>query len=212
MKKITIIDYGCGNILSLRRGLKEVGFSSEITNDNKKILGSDFLILPGVGAFENAMNLLNKNNLVDTLKEYVLHKKKTILGICLGMQIFLTKSYEMGEHKGLNFIEGEVKKINHDNKIKNLKVPHISWNEIFLNENAQEIKKLNKNILNKSYYFVHSYLAITKKKNDTLAYCQYFDIKIPAIINYENILGCQFHPEKSGKNGLQFLKNIISIR
>ena len=141
MKKVTIVDYGCGNILSLRRGIQEIGYSSEITNDNKKILNSDFLILPGVGAFENAMNLLNQNNLIDTLKEYVQHKKKTIFGICLGMQIFLTKSYEMGEHKGLNFIEGEVIEIKKKSKINNLKIPHISWNEISLNEKAKDKKK-----------------------------------------------------------------------
>ena len=116
MKKITIVDYGCGNILSLRRGIQEVGYSSQITNDSKKILNSDFLILPGVGAFKNAMSLLNERNLIDTLKEYVQHKKKTIFGICLGMQIFLTKSYEMGEHKGLNFIEGEVMQIRKHSK------------------------------------------------------------------------------------------------
>ncbi len=211
MKKITIVDYGCGNILSLRRGMQEIGYSSEITNDNKKILNSDFLILPGVGAFENAMNLLNQNNLIDTLKEYVQHKKKTIFGICLGMQILLTKSYEMGEHKGLNFIEGEVIEIKKKSKINNLKIPHISWNEISLNEKAKDKKKINKEILNKNYYFVHSYLALTKKEEDTLAYCEYFDVKVPAVLNHENIIGCQFHPEKSGKNGLKFLKNVISF-
>ena len=211
MKKITIVDYGCGNILSLRRGMQEIGYSSEITNDNKKILNSDFLILPGVGAFENAMNLLNQNNLIDTLKEYVQHKKKTIFGICLGMQIFLTKSYEMGEHKGLNFIEGEVIEIKKKSKINNLKIPHISWNEIFLNEKAKDKKKINTEILNKNYYFVHSYLALTKKEEDTLAYCEYFDVKVPAVLNHENIIGCQFHPEKSGKSGLKFLKNVISL-
>ena len=209
MKKITIVDYGCGNILSLRRGIQEIGYSSEITNDNKKILNSDFLILPGVGAFENAMNLLNQNNLIDTLKEYVQHKKKTIFGICLGMQILLTKSYEMGEHKGLNFIEGEVIEIKKKSKINNLKIPHISWNEISLNEKAKDKKKINKEILNKNYYFVHSYLALTKKEEDTLAYCEYFDVKVPAVLNHENIIGCQFHPEKSGKSGLKFLKNVI---
>ena len=211
MKKITIVDYGCGNILSLRRGMQEIGYSSEITNDNKKILNSDFLILPGVGAFENAMNLLNQNNLIDTLKEYVQHKKKTIFGICLGMQIFLTKSYEMGEHKGLNFIEGEVIEIKKKSKINNLKIPHISWNEIFLNEKAKDKKKIDTEILNKNYYFVHSYLALTKKEEDTLAYCEYFDVKVPAVLNHENIIGCQFHPEKSGKSGLKFLKNVISL-
>tara|TARA_B100000029_G_scaffold516678_1_gene632644 strand:- start:1423 stop:2145 length:723 start_codon:yes stop_codon:yes gene_type:complete len=212
MKKITIVDYGCGNILSLRRGLQEVGHSSEITNNNKKILNSDFLILPGVGAFKNAMSLLKKNNLIDTLKEYAQHKKKIIFGICLGMQLFLTKSHEMGEHEGLNFIEGEVVQIGKHSKIHNLKIPHISWNEIFLNDKAKNTKKINKEILEKNYYFIHSYLALTKKKEDTFAYCKYFDVKIPAILNYENILGCQFHPEKSGKNGLQFLKNVIDIK
>ena len=211
MKKITIVDYGCGNILSLRRGIEEIGYTSDITNDSKKILNSDFLILPGVGAFKNAMQLLNENNLIDTLKEYVEHKKKTIFGICLGMQIFLTKSYEMGEHDGLNFIEGEVVEIKKFTKLKNLKVPHISWNEIFINKNVQNTKKINKDILNKSYYFVHSYLARTKKEEDTFAYCNYLDVKVPAVLNHENILGCQFHPEKSGKRGLEFLKNIISI-
>jgi glutamine amidotransferase len=212
MKKITIIDYGCGNILSLRRGIQEVGYTSEITNDRKKIINSDFIILPGVGAFQNAMNLLDKNNLVDTLREYVLHKKKKILGICLGMQVFLTKSYEMGEHKGLNFIEGEVVEMKKFTKLNNLKVPHISWNEIFINENAKNKEKINQEILNKDYYFVHSYLAITKKKEDTLAYSSYFDLNVPAILNYENILGCQFHPEKSGKNGLHFLKKVLEVK
>ena len=209
MKKITIIDYGCGNILSLRRGIQEVGYTSEITNDRKKIINSDFIILPGVGAFQNAMNLLDKNNLVDTLREYVLHKKKKILGICLGMQVFLTKSYEMGEHQGLNLIEGEVVQMKKYTKLNNLKVPHISWNEIYLNGSAKGMENINKEISNKNYYFVHSYLAVTKKEENTLAYCKYFDVKVPAVLNYKNILGCQFHPEKSGENGLQFLKKII---
>ena len=130
MKKIIIVDYGCGNILSLKRGLQEVGYDSEITKDHQKILNADFLILPGVGAFKNAISLLKENNLIDILQEYVFHKKKTIFGICLGMQIFLTKSFEMGEHKGLNFIEGEVVPMIKHSRIKNLKVPHISWNEI----------------------------------------------------------------------------------
>tara|TARA_B100000579_G_C22775432_1_gene826312 strand:+ start:831 stop:1469 length:639 start_codon:yes stop_codon:yes gene_type:complete len=210
MKKIIIVDYDCGNILSLRRGLQEVGYNSEITSNEKKILGSDFVILPGVGAFENAMNLLKKKNLIDTLKEYVQIKKKPIFGICLGMQVFLTKSFEMGEHDGLNFIEGEVVSITKLSKIKNIKVPHISWNEIVLNEKGKDKAKINNEILNKSYYFIHSYLAITKEKEDTLAYAKYFDVNVPSILCHENILGCQFHPEKSGKNGLKFLEKIIN--
>jgi len=211
MKKITIVDYGCGNILSLKRGIEQVGYSSEITKDKKKILESDFLILPGVGAFQNAMHLLKEYNLIDTLKEYALHKKKIIFGICLGMQIFLSKSYEMGEHEGLNFIEGEVVQIRKKSKQSDIKVPHISWNEISINNQSEVAPKFNEFISNKSYYFVHSYLAITKNEKNTAAYSNYYDVKIPAILNSKNILGCQFHPEKSGKNGLDFLKNIISI-
>ena len=125
------------------------------------------------------------------------------------MQVFLTKSYEMGEHQGLNLIEGEVVQMKKYTKLNNLKVPHISWNEIYLNETSKGLENINKEISNKNYYFVHSYLAVTKKEENTLAYCKYFDVKVPAVLNYENILGCQFHPEKSGENGLQFLKKII---
>ena len=102
-------------------------------------------------------------------------------------------------------------KLKKKSKINNLKIPHISWNEISLNEKAKDKKKINKEILNKNYYFVHSYLALTKKEEDTLAYCEYFDVKVPAVLNHENIIGCQFHPEKSGKSGLKFLKNVISL-
>ena len=211
MKKISIVDYGCGNILSLKRGIEQIGFSSEITKEKKKILNSDFLILPGVGAFQNAMSLLKNYDLIDTLKEYVQYKKKPIFGICLGMQVFLTKSYEMGEHNGLNFIDGEVVELKKKSKLSKLKVPHISWNEIFINSNAQNKNILNKAIFNKNYYFIHSYLAVTKDEKNTIAHSNYYDVKVPAILNYKNIFGCQFHPEKSGKNGLEFLKNIINI-
>ncbi len=210
MSKITIIDYGCGNILSLRRAIEEVGFISEVTNNSKKILNSNFIILPGVGAFNYAMSLLKEKNLINTLNDYVLNKKGKILGVCLGMQLLLSKSFEMGEHKGLNFIDGEVVNININSKSKDFKIPHVSWNEIFLNSKKKNIFKIDKKIFNKDYYFVHSYMSVTKNEEDTLAHCKYFDIDIPAIIQRENIVGCQFHPEKSGKNGLAFLKKILS--
>ena len=109
MKKITIVDYGCGNLLSIKRGLEKIGFNSNISDNKKTILDSTHLILPGVGAFENAMNLLNKKDLVNTIKTSAIEKKTPLLGICLGMQLLLTKSYEFGEHNGLNLIAGEVK-------------------------------------------------------------------------------------------------------
>ena len=209
MKKITIIDYECGNILSIQRALEKIGFSCGVTNNKEKILSSDFLILPGVGAFKHAMSLLKKFDLINILEEYVLVKKKPILGICLGMQILFSKSYEMGEHNGLNFVSGEVIEIKKKTKMSKLKIPHISWNSVFLNKNINVSKKIDNILSNREYYFVHSFIGITKKSENTIAYCDYFDVKIPAVIKQNNILGCQFHPEKSGANGLNFLKNVI---
>ena len=210
MKKISIVDYGCGNLLSIKRALEKIGHESEITDERKIILESDFLILPGVGAFENAMTLLKKKKLIEVLNEFVVDKKKRLLGICLGMQILLSKSYEMGNHKGLNFIKGEVVQIKKRTKNQMLKIPHIRWNKIFSNKNSNQSEKLNFNLLDLRYYFVHSFLAETKDSNYTLAYCKYYDVLVPSIVKYENILGCQFHPEKSGQNGLNFLKDVIN--
>ena len=210
MKKITIVDYGVGNILSISRAIEEVGFNTELTRDHNKILTSDFLILPGVGAFENAMKLLKENNLVETLNEFVKQKKKPLIGICLGMQMLLTKSFEMGEHKGLDFIPGKVIEIKNFSNKKKIKVPHISWNEIFA-KNKLNSNILPKDLINRSFYFIHSFMSLTSNKNDVIAYAKYFDVEIPAIIRRENVIGFQFHPEKSGKNGLNLLKNALKI-
>ena len=138
MKKITIIDYGCGNILNLARAIKFLGYEAEITHDKKKILNSSHLILPGVGAFGNAMSQLNKYDLQNTILEYV-NLNKPLFGICLGMQILLTESYEYGVHKGLNLIEGKVIKISNKGN-KEVKVPHMGWNEIYPNNRKEEWK------------------------------------------------------------------------
>ncbi len=209
MKKISIIDYGCGNLLSIKRALEKIGHESLITNRQDDILKSDFLILPGVGAFQNAMKLLNDKDLINVLNKFVLDKSKRLFGICLGMQILFTKSYEMGKHKGLDLIKGKVISIKEKTNNKKLKVPHISWNKIFTNQSMADNKEKNFDYLDLKYYFVHSYLALTEKNDHTLAYCNYQDVVIPAVIKYDNIMGCQFHPEKSGKNGLNFLKGVI---
>ena len=209
MKKITIVDYGVGNILSISRAVEEVGFNTELTNNHNKILGSDLLILPGVGAFENAMELLKKNGLVETLNEFV-KLKKPLIGICLGMQMLLTKSFEMGEHKGLDFIPGEVIKIDNMSDKNKVKIPHINWTEIFIKSKLNS-NILTKNLENRSFYFIHSFMSLTKNENHTIAYAKYYDLEIPAIIKRENVVGFQFHPEKSGKNGLKLLKNVLKI-
>ena len=211
MKKITIIDYGCGNILNLVRAIKFLGYEAETTHDKKKILNSSHLILPGVGAFGNAMEQLKKYNLHNTILEYV-NLNKPLFGICLGMQILLTLSHEFGIHKGLGLIEGEVIKISNE-KNKEIKIPHMGWNEIYPNNDKKEWKNkiLKNSLIGKSFYFVHSFICLTKNSNSVIAVCKYSDISIPAVISMGNIFGCQFHPEKSADNGLAVLKNFCEI-
>ena len=210
-KKITIVDYGCGNILNLVRAIQFLGYEVEATHDNKKIINSSYVILPGVGAFGNAMKQIEKYNLRNTILGYA-KSDKPLLGICLGMQILLTVSYEFGTHKGLGLIEGEVIKISNA-KSKEIKIPHIGWNELYPNNGKKEWKNkiLNNSLIGKSFYFVHSFIGLTKNPNFTIAICNYSGISIPAIVSVGNIFGCQFHPEKSAESGLTILKNFCEI-
>ena len=210
-KKITIIDYGCGNILNLVRAIKFLGYEADTTNNKDKIINSSHVMLPGVGAFGNAMMQIEKYNLRNTILEYA-KSRKPLLGICLGMQILLTASNEFGVHEGLNLIEGKVIKIS-NKKNKEIKIPHMGWNEIYPNNDKKEWKnKILKNFsIGKSFYFVHSFVCITKDKDTTIAFCNYSNISIPAVIAKDNIYGCQFHPEKSADNGLDVLKNFCEV-
>ena len=211
MKKITIIDYGCGNILNLARAIKFLGYETEITNEEKKIINSSNVILPGVGAFAYATKQLERHNLHKIISDYA-NLNKPLLGICLGMQILLTESYEYGVHKGLNLIEGKVIKISNKGN-KEIKVPHMGWNEIYPSNGKKEWKSkiLKSSLIGKSFYFVHSFVCVTKNSDSNIAVCNYSDISIPAVISKGNIFGCQFHPEKSSDNGLVILKNFCEI-
>tara|TARA_B100000674_G_C37853206_1_gene921016 strand:- start:600 stop:1235 length:636 start_codon:yes stop_codon:yes gene_type:complete len=209
MRKISILNYGCGNLLSLERAVREVEHDVRIISKVKDIENSDFIILPGVGAFKNAIDLLNTQKFVEPLKIFVKEKKKPILGICLGMQLFFSKSYEMGEHNGLNFIPGEVVSIKKFSKINDIKIPQINWNKIKITDNYEK-KIISEELNGKSFYFIHSYMAKIKNQKNLISFCSYYDLIVPAIVKSENVLGCQFHPEKSGKNGLKLLKNILN--
>ena len=210
-KKVTIIDYGCGNILNLIRAIKFIGYEVEVTHEKNKIINSSYLILPGVGAFGNAMKQIEKYNLQDIILEYV-KSNKPLLGICLGMQILFTASHVFGYHKALGLIEGEVIKIS-NKKNNEIKIPHMGWNEIYPKDNNGEWRNkiLQNPLIGKSFYFVHSFICLTKNSNSTIAVCNYSDISIPAVVANNNIFGCQFHPEKSSDNGLAFLKNFCEI-
>jgi len=199
MKKIIIIDYGCGNIVSLQRAIKKIGFESILSNKPEEISDASHLILPGVGAFGNAMKLLKKFRLDQAIIKHT-SKNKPLLGICLGMQLLLSKSYEFGEHKGLDLIKGNVEKLT-SQTTNQIKIPHIGWSAI----NFNKLNKKYKNFDKKTFYFVHSYIANTIDPNDTIAFSEISNIKIPAVINHKNITGFQFHPEKSRETGLKLI-------
>ena len=211
MKKVTIIYYKCGNILNLVRAIKFLGYEVEMTSDKKKIINSSYVILPGVGAFGNAMKQLENHNLSKVILDYA-KLNKPLLGICLGMQILLTEGNEFGKHKGLGLIEGEVIKIS-NNKSKEIKIPHMGWNELYPNDSEKKWKNklLDNSSLGKSFYFAHSYICSIKETNCIIAVSDYEGISIPAVIAKNNIFGCQFHPEKSSDVGLSFLKNFCKI-
>ena len=209
---LTIIDYDCGNILNLVRAIEFLGYKVEVSKDKKKIINSSHVILPGVGAFGNATQKLEKFNLNSIILEYV-KSGKPLLGICLGMQLLLTESHEFGTHKGLDLIKGKVIKISNKDK-KEIKIPHVGWNDLYPN-NEEEIwtNKILKGFPSgKSFYFIHSYICKTKSSKATVAYCDYSGISIPAVISIDNIFGCQFHPEKSSDNGLIVLKIFCEIQ
>ena len=207
---ITVIDYGSGNLKSVAKALEtatnNINVNSKIvvTSDPKKIKQSEKIVLPGQGSFRDcALSIKNIPGLNEALNEFVLEKKKPILGICVGMQLFAKTGYESQETKGLGWIDAEVRKINNMNK--KLKLPHMGWNEL-------ELKKdcfLFSNIKNKSHaYFVHSYEFITNDKDCVIATTNYGNSIITSI-KKENIIGTQFHPEKSQKNGLIILENFL---
>ena len=207
---ISVIDYGSGNLKSVAKALEiaanNLNINSKIvvTSDPKTIKESDKIVLPGQGSFRDCYQGIKKiNGLNETLNEFVLEKKKPILGICVGMQLFAKIGYESQETMGFGWIDAEVRKINNMNK--KLKLPHMGWNEI-------ELKKdcfLFSNIKNKSHvYFIHSYEFMTKEKNCVIATTNYGN-PIIVSVEKENIVGTQFHPEKSQKNGLIILENFL---
>ena len=207
--KVTIVDYQSGNISSVINSFTEVAKSKvnlEITSNVNKIKSSDKIVLPGQGSFKSCVDSLNNiNGLVNTLKEFAIIKKKPLLGICVGLQMFADVGYEEAETKGLGWIPGKVSKI--DNQNGKFKLPHIGWNEI----DIQKESELFKDIKNKSHmYFVHSYEFIPMDKSVISATTDYSS-KIVCTVEKENLFGTQFHPEKSDKIGLKIIENFMKI-
>ncbi|RPG98642.1 MAG: imidazole glycerol phosphate synthase subunit HisH [Candidatus Pelagibacter sp. TMED106] len=207
---VTIVDYNSGNISSVINSFKEAAkdkVNIEVTSNLDKIKSSDKLVLPGQGSFKSCIDALNKiNGLVDTLNELITIKKKPLLGICVGLQMFADIGFEESETSGLGWISGKVSKI--DNQNGKFKLPHIGWNEIEIKKKS----KIFKDIKNKSHmYFVHSYEFIPEDKSVISATTDYSS-KIVCSVEKENLFGTQFHPEKSDKTGLKIIENFISLK
>ena len=206
---VTIVDYNSGNISSVINSFQEVAkdkVNIEVTSDLNKIKSSDKIVLPGQGSFKSCVDALNSiDGLVDVLNDFVISKKKPLLGICVGLQMFADIGYEERQTKGLGWISGKVLKI--DNQNGKYKLPHIGWNEI----NIVKESKIFKDIENNSHmYFVHSYEFIPEDKSVISATTDYSS-NIVCSIEKENIFGTQFHPEKSNKLGLKIIENFLNL-
>lgn len=197
---IAIIDYGAGNTFSVKNALDHLCIQSVLTSDKAVIEAADKIILPGVGAFRAAMDMLKERDLVGILKEQA--KKKPFLGICLGMQLMFEKSYEFGETEGLGLLKGYVDRIDEPDFV----IPHMGWNKLVFSQNCPLFEGLYESYV----YFVHSYKAFCEDK-DLYAYCEYGH-RVPAVVGDGKYLyGCQFHPEKSGFDGLKILENFSEL-
>ena len=200
---VAIIYYGVGNVGSIKNMLKKIGVESIVTSDKEAIKRADKIILPGVGTFDSAMESLRRLGLVDVIKEKVLREKVPILGICLGMQLLTARSEE-GVLEGLGFVNAEVRKFRFSDK--SLRVPHMGWNTVNIKKKSKMFNGMEHQ--ENRFYFVHSYYVVCFDEEDVLA-TTYYGIEFVSSFEKGNIIGCQFHPEKSHKFGMQFLKNFV---
>lgn len=201
---IAIVDYGMGNLRSVSKALDLLGFKNAIVTEPEALENAERIILPGVGAFGDAMDNLRERGWIPKLESEVLAKRKPLLGVCLGMQLLAENSSENGEHKGLGWIKASVRRFEIDEK--KFKVPHIGWNDVTISENSRLFKGIEKG---ESFYFVHSYHAVCSDPKVVSATCDYGEV-FTAAIEKGNLCGTQFHPEKSQKWGLAVLKNFVA--
>ena len=203
---VTIVDYGMGNLASIKNMLKKIGTGAEITSDSEVLKKATKIILPGVGAFDNAMDNIKNRGLLEVLTYKAMIEQIPFLGICLGMQILMNKSEE-GTLPGLGWINGQVKRFTFEQGAQQLKVPHMGWNLI----EARDTSNLFRNLNEPRFYFVHSYYVHCENEEDILATTKY-GIQFVSSVRRVNIFGTQFHPEKSHKFGMQVLRNFLEIK
>ena len=215
--KIAIVDYGLGNLFSVRNACEFVGLQAQITASKSEISKADGVILPGVGAFGSAMSALKKLDLVGPIREFS-SADKPVIGICLGMQLLMTESFEHGWHEGLGIIEGSVIRLDSP------KVPNVGWSRVFrssLGDSGEDrtrdssdpwSKTPMANLKDGEYmYFVHSYHTIPKDTGVVVSTSSYGDLEFCSMLRQSNTFGCQFHPERSGPQGLKFYSNLVRL-
>jgi glutamine amidotransferase len=203
---IIIIDYGMGNLGSIRNMLKKIGAPAEISSDSSEILKAEKLILPGVGAFDHGMRNLSDRGLIAVLNQRVREEKCPILGICLGMQL-LTQSSEEGNLPGLSWISAKTRRFQFSPEMGSLKIPHMGWNEVKPVAAAPLFLGFEET---PRFYFVHSYHVRCDHSEDILA-TTFYGYDFVSAVKHENIMGTQFHPEKSHKFGMRLLKNFVEL-
>lgn len=200
---IVVVDYGLGNLFSVAKAFEMVGAQVKISSDPEEIKQAERLVLPGIGAFGDGIDYLSKNGLDKILSTEVMVNKKPFLGICLGMQLLADIGYEYGEHKGLSWVKGQVRKL----KVSgDLKVPHVGWNDVVRVGKSPMFEGIKDSA---DFYFVHSYQLICDESDDVVAATVYGET-VTAAIQKNNIFATQFHPEKSQEVGLKLLENFVN--
>ena len=194
---IAIVNYGMGNLRSVQKAFETVGYEAIVTYEKEQIKSANAIVIPGVGAFYDAMNNLKSLGLDDVIAEEI-KTGKPFLGICLGMQVLFSYGYEVEKSEGLNIISGDIVKIPEGNKI-----PHMGWNSLDIKRESSILKGVESGDY---FYFVHSYYARPQRPEVVVATTEY-GIEVPAVVQKDNIIGIQFHPEKSSNTGLKILKN-----
>ncbi len=207
--RIAIIDYGSGNLRSVEKAFERVSSANNsdimVTSDASELAKATHIVLPGVGAFADCMQGLNNlSGMRDALEQQVTGSRKPFLGICVGMQMLFDTGFEHGEHKGLGWLSGEIRKIERDSSFK---IPHMGWNDLHIKSQHPLLDGIKSS---DHAYFVHSYHAICKNPSDVRATTDYGG-EITAVVASGNIMGTQFHPEKSQEAGLRLIKNFLQI-
>jgi glutamine amidotransferase len=204
IKDIVIVDYGSGNLRSIRNAFNRIGTEVKVSSDKKVLDNADALVIPGVGAFGVAMN--NISPFSDIIKRHV-ESNKPLLGICLGLQLLFESSEESKDVKGLELLEGTVKRFNLESQYK---IPHMGWNQIKINNTPKNNVSILEGVDNEYMYFVHSYYINPSDEDVVTAYTNY-SMDVPVAIGKNNLFALQFHPEKSGKAGLRILNNFVNL-